>query len=399
MPSKDSSQKRTSDNNFWTLFQEEFLNKKHRISTSSLVGLLSHVSEKLDGAQVIWDFLVTEDGPQLNGIYTHNTFPIASKNQDCVWVNNQPNFNGMDILQMFNDNQEPLTTLISKALTIWPDAVGFKIYSELMHPSSGQTIRRGKSSIYTEDRPDLIGTYQVFQLYIFLPNKTKPIMVRPSSEPKMVELFKSVNTPDILIEGEFGPKFVEDLCNLLIQQYQRIEGGIIHINLPDGTQVGWKLRTGLTESGLVHESSMNGKFSDISVLDEDVQKILTSLIRMFEATASERKLQRARNPGNISVSNGGKKGKKNKNPIDTHSIRTVWTKIFTHQDFKSDFEAVKTDSQQVDAIRTHLLTSFKEQVIKEQITTLIDEDGSINPVVIKNIEGTTRNMGAFMSRR
>ena len=139
-------------------------------------------------------------------------------------------------------------------------------------------------------------------------------------------------------------------------------------------------------------------FSDISVLDEDVQKMLTSLIRMFEATASERKLQRARNPGNISVSNGEKKGKK-KNPIDTHTIRTVWTKIFTHQDFKSDFEAVRTDSQQVDAIRTHLLTSFKEQVIKDQITTLIDEDCSINLVVIKNIEGATRNMGAFMSRR
>ena len=150
MSSKDLSQKRISDNKFWTLFQEKFLNKKHRIPTSSHVGLQTHVSEKLDGAQVIWDFLVTEDGPQLNGIFTHYIIPIAIKNQDGVWVKNQPNFNRMDILQMFNDNQEPLTTLISKAQTIWPDANQFKVYSELMHPSSGQTIRRGKSSIYTD---------------------------------------------------------------------------------------------------------------------------------------------------------------------------------------------------------------------------------------------------------
>ena len=245
------SHKRTSDANFWNLVADEVDVKRYRTQVVDILGLPAVASIKLDGSQVVWNFSPLEDGPmELNGIYTHNDHPIAITYGELgLWRKVQPKFMGMDVQQMWNLNQEPLQTLVNKLYLEHPTATNIRIYSELMHPTCGQVIKRQKGSVYNNTRPELVGSYQVFQAYVVLPGEEKPLMFRPSSVPEMQELFESVSTPEILLESSFGAEFVDKLCDILIARHLQDEGAVIHLMRPDGTEIGWKLRTGITESG------------------------------------------------------------------------------------------------------------------------------------------------------
>lgn len=156
------SHKRGSDNNFWGVPADEAAGKRFRIEMASLMGLPTVASVKLDGAQLISNFSPEYGAMELKGLYTHNDHPIAIKTGD-KWRKVQPKFMGMDVQKMWYLNQEPLQILVDNLYLDHPTATSIRIFSELMHPTSGQVIKRQKGSIYTDTRPELVGTYQVFQ--------------------------------------------------------------------------------------------------------------------------------------------------------------------------------------------------------------------------------------------
>jgi hypothetical protein len=413
--------KRPSDSNFWSLFSETVIGKAIRILISDILGLDAVASLKLDGAQLIHIYepqvdlsLVSEDGAapaaemKLTGIYTHNAHPIAT----CVdgkWTKQQKKFMGLDVQRMWFMNPDPLQNLVDKIYRMFPDATMIKIYSELMHPTSGQVIKRQKGSIYTDSRPELIGTHPVFQACVTLPGKEHPVKFRPSNQPEMKELFDSVPTPEILVEGPFGPDFVRDVCKILTARHKQDEGSVIHLTYPDGREIGRKLRTGVTESGEVHIPFFNGTHAEIGHLSKETQSMIGSLMEMFEDTADEQMMKRAtRSPEEMAAAQAarGKKdqrrGGRNKNTgdkIDMDTLRLQWNKLFTHADYLTTYNEIKENSDEVSNLRAQMLEAFKAQVIKDQVTSFLEEDGTLKVQVVKNIEGATKNMPAFMRRR
>lgn len=393
------SHKRTSDSNFWNLPAEEVTGKRYRTEVAGILGLPALASVKLDGSQVIWNFSPTEEGPmELKGIYTHNDHPIATKTDGLgQWCKVQPKFMGMDVQQMWNLNQKPLQILVDKLYLEHPTANNIRIFSELMHPTCGQVIKRQKGSIYNNTRPELVGTYQVFQAYVVLPGTEKPLMFRPSNDCKMQKLFESVSTPEILLEDTFGAGFVDKLCDILIVRHLQDEGAVIHVVKPDGTEIGWKLRTGITESGQVHYPFFNGTHKEIGHLSVDIQSIIGSLKNMFSITAPEHMMKRAMRSTEENYKKSGR-GKPKTN-IDMNLLRTQWDKIFTHCDYKSEYDKVKDQPDEVSTLRTQMLDAFRNQVVKDQVKTFLKDNGTLKVIVVKNIEGATKNMPAFMKRR
>lgn len=400
------SHKRTSDQNFWNLVADEVNVKRYRTQVVDILGLPALASVKLDGSQVIWNFYPTEEGPmELKGIYTHNDHPIATKTDGLgQWCKVQSKFMGLDVQQMWNLNQKPLQILVDKLYLEHATATNIRIFSELMHPTCGQVIKRQKGSIYNDTRPELVGTYQVFQAYVVVPGAEKPLMFRPSNDCKMQQLFESVSTPEILLEDKFGTEFVDTLCDILIARHQKDEGAVIHIVKPDGTEIGWKLRTGITESGQVHYPFFNGTSKEIGHLSVDIQSMIGSLKRMFSITAPEHMMKRAmRSAEKQAATQDAKKNKrgkgKPKQTIDIQQLRTLWEKVFTHRDYKTEYNVVKDQPDEVSNLRTQILKAFRVQVVKDQVNTFLEDDGSLKDIVVKNIEGATRNMPAFMKRR
>jgi hypothetical protein len=394
------SDTRTSDQNLWHLIANALTRKRYRTDMDSLMRLKAFASIKLDGSQLIWNYVPVEEGPmELDGIYTHNGHPIAIKNDD-QWRNVQPKFMGMNVLELWDHNQEPLQILVGKLYLKYPNATSIRIFSELMHPSCGQVIKCQKGSVYNDSRPELVGTYQVFQAYVNLPGAEKPLMFRPSSVPEIHDLFESVSTPEILLEGAFGPEFMDRLCDILIARHLQDEGAVLHIVKPDGTEFGWKLRTGVTESGEVHYPFFNGTYREIGYLSPEIQSIIGSLKRMFSTTAPERMMNRAMlsDEKRDAKKNGPGKGKQKSN-IDMSLLRTQWNKIFTHRDYKTQYNKVKDQHDEVINIRAQMLEAFRTQVVKDQVKSFLEDDGSLKEIVRKNIEGATRNMPAFMKRR
>ena len=401
------SHKRGGDPNFWILLAEEANGNAHRIQIHDMIGLSAVASIKLDGAQVVWNFNpVKKESMELNGIYTHNDYPIAIKTGD-KWQTVQPKLMGVNVQKMWYLKQEPLQILVDKLYLEHPTATTIQVFSELMHPTCGQVIKRQKGSIYNDTRPELIGTYQVFQAYVVLPGAKKPLMFRPSSVPKMLELFESVSTPEILLEDTFSAKFVYQLCDILIARHLQDEGAVIHIVKPDGTEIGWKLRTGVTESGEVHYPFFNGTHGDIGYLSAEIQSIIGSLKWMFSTTAPESKKQRAsRSAEELAAAQAAREAKKStrrngkrNQTIDMSLLRTLWDKLFTHSDYKTQYNEVKDQPDEVSNLRAQMLKAFRDQVVKDQVKTFLEDDGSLKTIVVKNIEGATRNMPAFMQRR
>jgi hypothetical protein len=410
--SDKTSHKRTSDSNFWVVPAEEVTGKRYRTEVATIIGLRAVASIKLDGAQVVWNFSpagTTQKGPmELDGIYTHNDHPVAINfpGRD-LWCKDQPKFMGMDVQKMWYLNQDPLQILVDKLYLEHPTATSIRIFSELMHPTCGQVIKRQKGSIYNDTRPELVGTYQVFQAYVVLPGAEKPLMFRPSSVPEMLELFETVSTPEILLEATFGAEFVDQLCDILIARYLQDEGAVIHIVRPDGTEIGWKLRTGVTESGEVHYPFFNGTHEDIGHLSAEIQSMIGSLKRMFSITAPERTMKRAtRSAEEMAAAQAARDAKKSgrgkgkpKQTIDMEPLRDLWDKIFTHRDYKTNYNEVRDQPDEVSNLRTQMLKAFRDQVVKDQVKTFLNDDGALKSIVVKNIEGATRNMPAFMKRR
>jgi hypothetical protein len=302
---------------------------------ADVLGLPALASLKLDGAQLVHVYksqvdlsLVSDDGAapapemKLTGIFTHNDHPIATF-EGGKWTKQQKNFMGLDVQRMWYLDPAPLQTLVEKLHRLYPHATTIRIYSELMHPTSGQVINRQKGSIYTDTRPELIGTHPVFQACVSLPDQEHPVKFRPSNQPEMKELFDSVPTPEILLEGPFGPDFVQKMCKALTERHKQDEGAVIHLTYPDGREIGWKLRTGVTESGEVHVPFFNGTHAEIGHVSKECQSMITSLKEMFEATADERMMKRAtRSPEEMAaaeVARGKKdqrRGARNKNKAD-----------------------------------------------------------------------------------
>ena len=90
---------------------------------------------------------------------------------------------------------------------------------------------------------------------------------------------------------------------------------------------------------------------------------------------------------------------KPKTNIDINLLRTQWDKIFTHCDYKSQYDKVKEQPDEVSNLRTQMLDAFRTQVVKDQVKTFLEDDGTLKVIVVKNIEGATKNMPAFMKRR
>jgi hypothetical protein len=316
---------------------------------------------------------------------------------------------GLDVQRMWYLDPAPLQTLVEKLHRLYPHATTIRIYSELMHPTSGQVINRQKGSIYTDTRPELIGTHPVFQACVTLPDHEHPVKFRPSNQPEMKELFDSVPTPEILLNGPFGPDFVQDMCKILTDRHKQDEGAVIHLTYQDGREIGWKLRTGVTESGEVHVPFFNGTHAEFGYVSKETLSMIGSLKEMFEATADARMMKRAtRSPEEMAAAqeargkkdqrSGGRK-KNKEGQIDISSIRTLWNKLFTHDDYQTAFDAIKEQPEEVSKLRDQMLKAFMAQVVKDEVTSFLQEDGTLKIKVIKNIEEATRNMPAFMRRR
>lgn len=380
-----------------------------------MFGCHAVASVKYDGAQVVTQHIVEDDQLRLIALRSHGGHPIVTLEGNRR-VAHLGRFMGMDSLVLWQTVADTQSALIAALHREYPTATTVTVYSELMHPTAGRTITRDG---YAKSQPELLGTCLVFEVCVCTPDHAFPIKLRPSSDPRMVSLFQSVPTPEILVEATFDSEFVQRLCEILVERQARDEGAVIHLTLPNGRVRGWKLRTGRTETGQVHHLFFNDAGEDEpdaldapdapDAPDPERRKMVAALMKMFLDTASPEAIERAKGRSDALSKGEGNRPARRTGPaakpsrrevaLDYAAVDAIWCKVLTHYDYATAHANVKGDAVATENVRAQMLRAFAEQAIKDQAMSLLIPDRSaLRDATTKNIEGTTRNLSVFMRR-
>jgi hypothetical protein len=349
---------------------------------------------KLDGSQC---FFVFNTDNILTGVYTHSGSPIAETKDGELKIK-LSSYNGGNVTQMFLDNPSIFMPLVERLREKHPEG-NICIYCEYIPTNAGQAVVRSrKTSIYEAKNPHLINTLQVFEVYVRIeddpeddPGDISIISYRPTGHSESQALFEDILTPEIVLEGTMSVDFIAQLCKFIIDHKFDHEGLVLYIK-GDELANGFKLRSGLAETGMVHTKFFNGEF-DYSKAPKEWITIIDILKDMILQTLPEEKHKFLSKPTRAGPAKKGDQKEETTNVLRkvlTHGFGARGAIMPLKMSEEWTEEQIQLWQTDVQSFKKDLREAFCTQVKKDSIGILM-QGGEVKKQVMKVLDAKSKN--------